>query len=174
MRRTAASDDLYFLTLTIVDWIDVFTRPLYKQYLVENLRYCQQHKGLEIFAYVIMTNHIHLVAQTKGNMSDWLRDFKSYTSKGLFKLISENPEESRKEWMLQMFRQHGENNELNKAIQLWQNGSHPTPIQRHYNHMLQQKIDYIHDNPVRAGIVPAAEMYLYSSAHPQNPLNIFT
>lgn len=175
MRRSAATDELYFLTLTVVDWIDVFTRPEYKQYLTDNLDYCRRHKGLEIFAYVLMTNHLHLIAQVgkERSMSDWLRDFKSYTAKGLVKMIADNAKESRREWMLNAFYRHGRENEQNKDFQFWQNGSHPLEIPPYYTSMLRQKIEYIHDNPVRAGIVPEPEMYLYSSAHPANPLMIF-
>jgi len=69
---------LYFLTLTVVDWVDVFTRPIYKHILIDSLRHCQQHKGLEISAWVIMTNHLHLIAAAKANdLSDILRDFKT-------------------------------------------------------------------------------------------------
>lgn len=172
MRRTATSDDLYFITLTVVDWVDIFTRQLYKDYLVDNLAYCQKNKGLEIFAYVIMTNHLHLVAQAQKNMSDWLRDFKSYTSKGLYRLIETNEEESRREWMLDIFKQQGKANDLNKEFQVWQNGSHPTCLSRHYISMIQQKINYMHDNPIRAGFVPEAYMYTYSSANPLSPLKM--
>ena len=174
MRRTATTDGLYFVTLTVVDWVDVFTRAEYKQYLVENLAYCQEHKGLEIFAYVIMTNHVHLIGQTTGGtMSDLLRDFKSFTSKGLFQLISDNPRESRRDWMRQIFIRHGNINGLNKEFQVWQNGNHPTLLSINLTEIIQQKVDYIHNNPVRAGIVSEAGMYLYSSAHPQNPLSVY-
>ncbi len=171
MRRTATSDELYFLTLTIVGWVDIFTRPEYKEYIIDNLVYCNKNKGLEVFEYVIMSNHIHLLARRKKgmSMSDWLRDFKSYTSKGLYKLIAENERESRRDWMLQIFNAHGENNELNKDFQIWQNGSHPTCLPMHYTDIIQQKTAYIHLNPVRAGLVPEPGMYLYSSAHLQNP-----
>lgn len=171
MRRTASSDELYFITLTVVDWVDIFTRPLYKDYLVDNLSYCQKHKGLEIFAYVIMTNHVHMIAQSQ-NMSDWLRDFKSYTSKGLYKLVESNETESRKEWMLDIFQRHGKTNELNKDFQVWQNGSYPVCLPENYLSMIRQKTDYIHDNPVRAGFVSEAHMYTYSSANPQSPLKM--
>ena len=174
MRRIATSDDAYFATFTVVDWVDVFTRQEYKQYMVENLKICQERKGLILHAYVIMTNHIHLIGEIVNGktMSDWFRDFKSFTSKGLFKLISENPAESRKQWMTDLFRKHGRENELNLDFQIWQNGSHPTVLYPQYPKMIAQKINYIHQNPVRAGFVDDPTHYLYSSAHPHSPLKM--
>ena len=172
MRRTATSDDLYFITLTVVDWVHIFTRQIYKDYLVDNLAFCQKNKGLEIIAYVIMTNHVHLIARSQKNLSDWLRDFKSFTSKGLYKLIESNETESRKEWMLEIFSRHGITNDLNKDFQVWQNGSYPVCLPLNYVSMIEQKTSYIHNNPVRAGIVPEAHMYTYSSANPLSPLKM--
>lgn len=173
MRRTATTDELYFVTLTVVDWIDIFTRQSYKQYIIENLDYCQKNKGLTLYAYVLMSNHIHFVGQVNnGNMSNLLRDFKSFTSNGLYRLIEENNEESRKVWMLEHFKKIGEQNSLNKDFQIWQNGSHPTILYSQQVDIIQQKINYIHQNPVRAGIVSEDQMYLYSSVHPLNPLQM--
>ena len=76
-------DGLYFVTLTTVGWIDVFTRAIYCDEIVMNLNYCIDKKKLKVFAYCIMPSHIHLIAKTEDNVnvSDVLRDFKSYTSK---------------------------------------------------------------------------------------------
>jgi REP element-mobilizing transposase RayT len=172
MRRYATTDALYFLTLTVVDWIDVFTRREYKDFIVENFDYCRKEKGLEIFAYVIMTNHIHLVARTKedGNMGNVMRDFKTYTSKQLYKMIAANLHESRREWIVGLFNKHGKENPLNKEFQLWQNGNHP--VELFSNAVIDQKIDYVHNNPVRAGFVAEPHEYLYSSASPDSPLKM--
>src|SRR6267154_4283175 len=98
MFRNASTDELYFVTLTIVDWIDVFTRRQYNDFIIENLAFCQQHKQLNIYAYVIMTNHIHMVANvTDGSLGDVLGRFKSYTSKELYKMIAANTQESRRD-----------------------------------------------------------------------------
>jgi REP element-mobilizing transposase RayT len=76
----------HFLTLQIVAWVDIFTRKVYKDILVDALNYCTQHKGLIIFGYVIMSNHLHIIAQsTNDNLSGIVRDFKSYTSKEMLK-----------------------------------------------------------------------------------------
>jgi len=164
-------DELYFVTLTIVDWINLFTRVEYKEFIIENLQYCQKNKGLEIFEYVIMTNHIHLIC--RGNdvpLSDILWDFKTFTSKGLFKMIENNPNESRQRWLLKSFRSHGKKNPLNRNFQVWQNFNSPTILT--YNEIIDQKVEYIHQNPVKAGIVSQPEDYVYSSANPDSLLNV--
>ena len=83
-------EGLYFITLTVVDWIDVFTRPQYKQILIDAFRFCQQNKGLNIHAYVIMTNHVHLIVSRRTEappLSDIVRDFKKFTAQQLLKAI---------------------------------------------------------------------------------------
>jgi putative transposase len=171
MSRSAPTDDLYFVTLTVVDWIDVFTRRLYNDLIIANLAYCQKNKKLSVFAYVLMTNHLHMVARIEDStMNDFLRDFKTYTSKELIKLIKQNPQESRKDWMLTAFEMAGKTNPLNKNHQFWQNGNYPVLL--YSNSVTEQKIDYIHENPVNAGFVGSAHEYWYSSANPDSPLKV--
>jgi putative transposase len=171
MSRNASTDELYFVTLTIVDWIDVFTRRYYCDFIIENLSWNQQYKKLNIYAYVIMTNHIHMVASvTDGSLGNVLRDLKTYTSKELFRMIKENDRESRRDWMLQAFERAGKYNPLNKNHQFWQNGNYPVLL--YSPPVINQKIDYIHDNPVRAGFVGSAHEFWYSSANPESPLKI--
>ncbi|WP_374949144.1 transposase [Mucilaginibacter sp.] len=171
MSRNASTDELYFVTLTVVNWIDVFTRRYYNDFLIENLRYCQQHLNLNIYAYVIMTNHLHLVANVSdGSLGNVLGRFKSHTSKRLFEMIANNPQESRRDWMVKAFKQAGKYNPLNDDHQFWQNGNYPVSL--YSNEIIQQKIDYIHLNPVRAGFVGAAHEYWYSSANAESPLQV--
>ncbi|HEY8930021.1 MAG TPA: transposase [Mucilaginibacter sp.] len=171
MSRTASTEDLYFVTLTVVDWIDVFTRRYYNDYIIENLAWNQQNKNLHIYAYVIMTNHIHMVANVpEGSLSNILRDFKTFTSKGLYKMIKENAQESRRDWMLRAFEKAGKYNPLNTNHQFWQNGSYPVLL--YSAAVIDQKIDYIHKNPVKAGFVGSAHEFWYSSANPDSPLKV--
>ena len=171
MSRNASTDDLYFVTLTVIDWIDVFTRRQYNDFIIENLAFCQQHKNLNIYAYVIMTNHIHLVANvTDGSLGEVLGHFKSYTSKKLFEMIAGNTQESRREWMLKAFERAGKYNPLNEHHQFWQNGNYPVLL--YSPAVIEQKINYIHDNPVKAGLVGAAHEYWYSSANAESPLKV--
>ncbi|WP_281614376.1 transposase [Flammeovirga sp. SubArs3] len=154
----------YFVTMTVVYWIDVFTREEYRNIILDSFKYCQEHKDLKIHAYVIMSNHIHMII-TKGrnkNLSDILRDFKKHTAKNIVKSIEENTKESRREWMLWMFQRAGQKNPKNRDFQFWQ--QHNQPIILDTSEKLLQRLGYIHDNPIKAGIVQDAKDYLYSSA----------
>ena len=86
----------YYLTLQVVRWVDIFSRKTYRDILVKSLNYCVQEKGLEIFSYVIMSNHLHLLARaSKGNLSDVLRDFKRHTSRMILLAVQQQPESRR-------------------------------------------------------------------------------
>ena len=148
---------VYFITLTIHKWVDLLTRNIYKDLLVDNLIYCQKHKGLEIYAWCIMTNHLHLIVarNAEPTLSDIMRDFKKYTSKALYKELSDNIHESRKEWLTELLSS-------STGISMWRSGNHP--IELWSNAVIDQKLNYIHNNPVVAGMVYKPEDYLYSSA----------
>jgi REP element-mobilizing transposase RayT len=110
----------YFLTFTVVDWIDAFTRPAYKQMLIDALRFYQESRGLLIFGYVIMTNHVHLLVQTpEHQLSDFIRDFKRWTSRQMREMLQE-PQESRKGWILNRMGWRGNINAKNQMFQFWQ------------------------------------------------------
>lgn len=156
-------EQLYFVSFSVVYWIDVFIRSEYKDELLDSLRYCQKEKGLEVYAWCIMTSHVHLIIGTNDRkIEDILRDFKSYTSTRLRKMIAEHPQESRKEWMLWLMERAGKKNGNNKGFQFWQQDNHP--IELWDNYMKEQKLDYLHQNPVESGFVSSAEDYLYCSA----------
>jgi REP element-mobilizing transposase RayT len=162
VRNKISEDYPYFLTLTVVDWVDVFTRPNYRHIIVDSLIYCQREKGLILYGWCLMSNHLHLIAQAKENisMSDILRDFKKYTSKKIIQSILENPE-SRRDWMIDRFKFAGKFKN-NVTYKFWQDGNEAKEI--HSAEFLQQKLDYIHNNPVKAEIVDNAIDYKYSSA----------
>ena len=156
------SQQLYFVSFATVNWIDVFTRRLYNDIFVDSLRYCQQHKGLEIYAWCLMTNHAHLIISSEAdNLSGILRDLKRHTAKALLRAIEENQQESRREWMLWMFERAGRRNAHNTKYQFWQQGNHP--IELNTNDLQRQRLRYLHQNPVVAGFVDAPEDFLYSS-----------
>jgi REP element-mobilizing transposase RayT len=155
-------DKLYFVTLQVVDWIDVFSRECYRKIIVENLCHCINNKGLEIYAWVIMSNHIHLLVKSeKSALSDTIRDFKSYTAKVILNEIIHG-NESRKEWMLRQFTSATLRHKRNANYQFWSHENHAEYI--FSNAFMEQKLNYIHNNPVRAGIVFKPEEYKYSSA----------
>ena len=111
-----------------------------------------------------MTNHVHMIIAREGkfSLSDIMRDFKKYTSTKILSEIESNPQESRKRWMLWLFKSAGERNSRNTNFQFWQQDNHPEEL--FSNKFMTQKLDYIHMNPVRAGIVEEPHHYLYSSA----------
>jgi REP element-mobilizing transposase RayT len=153
----------HFLTFTVIGWIDVFSRETYKEKLLESLQYCIEEKGLAVHAWVIMTNHVHLIVSTKNNkIADVVRDIKKYTSRQIIELIEQNPKESRKEWMLNIFSFAGKSNNNNKNYQFWRQDYHP--VELNTNEKLTQRLVYLHENPVRSGLVWEAWHYKYSSA----------
>ena len=154
---------LYYLTFQVVMWVDIFTRKAYKDIIVDSLKYCQQNKGLEIYAFVIMTNHIHLIVRSKEThrLSDTIRDFKKFTANQLLAQIKE-PTESRRDWILKRFEFAAKSHVRNSEYQVWTHENHAIELFSHS--VTQQKLDYIHENPIRAGIVNKAEEYIYSSA----------
>lgn len=154
---------IHFVTLTVVAWVDVFTNQKYRDILLESLKYCQKYKGLQIYSWCIMSNHVHLVvAAANHDTSAILRDFKKFSAKAIIRAIRENPAESRQEWMLAIFNKMGANNSRNKQDQFWRQDNQPKVL--FSQAFTQQKLDYVHNNPVAAGIVERAEEYVYSSA----------
>ena len=161
--KATTTDDAYFITITTVGWIDVFTRLNQKESIIKALHYCQENKGLEIYGYCIMTSHIHLLCKATNGfvMSDVMRDFKRFTSKKIIQIIQEEPE-SRKEWMLEYFSKSCEHLKKKQEFKVWQNGYHAEHI--YSNKFIRQKLDYIHNNPVKDKIVTLPEDYYFSSA----------
>ncbi len=156
-------EKLYFVSFAAVYWIDLFIRPVYVEVVLESVKHCQVTKGLEVYEWCIMPSHIHLIIGTSDKpMQDILRDLKSYTSRKLKEEIQENPAESRKEWILRMMERAGKLNGNNSGWQLWQ--QHNQPIELSDNSMLDQKLDYLHMNPVVSGFVSESEHWRWSSA----------
>ncbi len=156
-------EGLYFISFAVVGWIDLFIRNEYKQILLDSWQYCQKQKGLQIYGWVIMTSHVHMIIGTeKDDLQNIVRDMKRHTSIALRSAMSTHPQESRCEWMLKIMQQAGRLNGNNIDFQLWRQDNHP--IELTTANMMHQKLDYIHNNPVEAGFVESPEHYLYSSA----------
>ncbi|MBI1779834.1 MAG: transposase [Sphingobacteriales bacterium] len=157
------NQQIYFVSFAVVGWIDLFVRNEYKDELVKSLDYCIKHKDLELYAWCIMTSHVHLIIGSRGKpLADIMRDFKRHTSEQLHILIKKNPKESRREWMLEMMEKAGRENSNNTGFQLWQQHNHPIALPT--QEITHQKLDYLHNNPVVAGFVEKPEDWLYSSA----------
>jgi len=153
----------HFMTFTVCGWIDLFTRKEYKDILINSFRFCQENKGLILHAFVIMSNHLHLVARTtqECSLSDFVRDFKKFTHRSMIAIIN-SEKESRRLWMLHQFKFYASRHSRNENYQIWTNSVHPEEC--YSSDFTKTKIDYIHNNPVRAGIVNQPEDYVYSSA----------
>lgn len=163
-KRHLVSGDVYFITSTVVDWVDIFTRPRYKQIIIDSLKYCQENKGLVIFAWVLMTNHLHMIVRSKSEntVADIVRDFKKFTSKKILSTLLADEHESRKEWMLNRFEYNGRNDKKIKNYRFWREDYHPELL--YSLDFFRQKLNYVHMNPVRQEIVEHPEDYVYSSA----------
>ena len=116
--RIRNKTEIHFLSFAVVEWVDVFSRKEYRDIVVDSLEYCQQEKGLLLHGWCLMTNHLHLLASSKeGLLSEFLRDFKKYTSNQIIEAIASNKHESRRDWMLDIFRKAGASNSRNKEYQ---------------------------------------------------------
>ncbi|WP_145857221.1 REP-associated tyrosine transposase [Pedobacter suwonensis] len=156
-------EGIYFLTFTIVDWVDIFTRISYKEIIINSLKYCQSNKGLKLYAYCLMTNHIHLIASASSGIKlfEIIRDFKKFTNKAIITEINSG-NESRKKWLLNKFEFAGRYFTRIENYKVWQDGYHAVELIS--PEFTFQKLNYIHQNPVTAGIVSEPENYIYSSA----------
>ena len=156
---------LNFLTLTIVDWIDLFTRPIYSEIILESLRFCQKEKGLLVFGYVIMPSHLHLILQANADigLSAIIQSFKSFTAKAILRYVEDKSKiESRRNWLLHHFAANARQNKTKRRHQVWQKGNHP--IELYSPKVIRQKLNYIHRNPVVSRIVNEPADYIFSSA----------
>ncbi len=154
-------DGFYFLTFQVIDWVDIFTRKIYRDILIESLDYCRKNKGLQIWAYVIMSNHVHAILSAKeNNLSDLIRDFKRFSATRILKEIS-NIIESRSDWMLKRFEFAARSHIRNSKYQLWTHENHAVALES--MKFLEQKMAYIHENPIRAGWLEKGEDWLHRS-----------
>lgn len=152
----------YFISFATVFWIDVFTRIEYFDIIIESLDYCRKNKSMIIFGYCIMPSHIHLIFRSEnGKPSELIRDFKGFTSKKMLNVIKENQQESRRDWMLWMFKKAGSKKSNVTEYQFWQQHNHPIEIWS--LKVFEQKLEYTHKNPVEAGFVMEPWEWKYSS-----------
>ncbi|MEO6831785.1 MAG: transposase [Chitinophagaceae bacterium] len=156
--------NLHFITSTIVDWVDLFTRQAYRDIIIDNFRFYQQQRSLEVYAYVIMSNHLHfIVRQPEGQwkLSDTIRDFKKMTAKLIIERVLNEPE-SRRDWIIHRFQWNARQRNNRGAHQVWTDDNHPEELWS--REFFEQKCNYIHMNPVRACLVEEPQHWRYSSA----------
>ena len=151
------ADKPHFLTCTVVEWLPVFTRPDAVQIILDSWTHQREHDGLKLFGYVILENHLHFVAQAP-RLDKCLSSFKSYTAARLIELL-----DARKaEHLLSRLRFAKRAHKHDREYQFWQEGSHAEMI--FSEAVMRQKLDYIHQNPVKRGYVELPEHWRYSSA----------
>jgi REP element-mobilizing transposase RayT len=155
--KITAGNGIYFVTSTIIEWLPVFTSKKYFDIIIESLQFCKEKKGLELYAFVILDNHFHLVISGP-ELSKVLSSLKMYTARKIILQLTED----RKEWLLNQFAYFKKRHKTSSAHQVWQEGSHPQIIMN--EQMLVQKIEYTHYNPVKRGLVDLPEHWRYSSA----------
>jgi putative transposase len=158
-------DTCYFLTLNVVDKIDLFVRPAYKQVIADALNYFIAAREVVVYAWCLMSSHLHLVVKTKEDTgpAHFERDFKKYTTPELPKTI-ETEMDFRREWMMKRFEDFSKSLRRIEKFSLWQNCSGPVHIDTSQANLVLDRIDHIHENPLREKIVELPEAYLYSSA----------
>ncbi len=156
--RIHESHAAYFVTSTVVAWLPVFTTAIRCDILVEALEYCRTHKGLKIYAWVILDNHFHAILSAP-DLARVLADFKRHTTQRILELL----EREDCDRLLNQFEYFRARHKAESRHQVWQEGSHPQGIDS--DEMMSQKLDYIHDNPIKRGLVAGPEHGRYSSAH---------
>jgi len=154
----------YFLTFTVVGWLDVFSRRRYCDIMVAAMNHCVDHKSLVIYSWVIMSNHIHVIMRSRqGKLSNTVRDLKRHTARKIITSILNDPE-SRRTWLLQTMKNEARSRSKHINHQFWAYKNHAVELPPNYFSMNISKLMYIHNNPVKAGLVASPEDYIYSSA----------
>ncbi len=150
-------EGLYFVTSTIIEWLPVFKNEFYYNILLEAIKYSQIKKNLKLYAYVLLDNHFHLIV-TGDNLTNVFKSIKGFTAKEIIKQLKSDQNEE----FLELFRINKLKHKVKSEFQVWQESFHPQEILT--ENIFQQKIDYIHMNPVRRGLVKEPKEWKYSSA----------
>jgi len=155
--RITEPDKPHFLTCTVLEWLPVFTRPETVQILLDCWTYQRQEQGLKLYGYVILENHLHLVAQAQ-RLDKCVESFKSYTARKIIDTLRANHVER----ILTRLRFAKKAHKTDREYQFWQEGTHAELIMG--EDMMRQKLEYIHNNPVKRGYIARPEHWRYSSA----------
>jgi putative transposase len=151
------NDQPHFLTITIIEWIPLFMNKEIVAILLRSLEFLQQERNITIYAYVIMENHFHIIA-SNNSLGKTIKEFKSFTARCIIDYLQER----RSFPILEKLRRAKLSHKTQSTYQVWQEGSHPQEIFDEKKFI--QKIEYIHNNPVRRGYVDEPSQWRYSSA----------
>jgi REP element-mobilizing transposase RayT len=148
----------HFITSTVVEWLPVFTTAACCDILVRSFEYCRQHKGLRVHGWIILDNHFHAIVSGP-NLAETRRDLKKFTAR---QILDQLKLEGR-QWLLNQLAYFCTAHKRESGYQVWQEGVHPQSITS--DEMMLQKLEYLHNNPVKRGFVASPEHWVYSSAH---------
>jgi REP element-mobilizing transposase RayT len=151
-------DAPHFVTCTVIEWLPVLTTGTRCELIVESLEFCRRQKGLRIYAWVILDNHLHAILSAS-DLPRVMAEFKSYTARRIIDHLVTD----RCDWLLNQLQHFRLKHKSDSIHQLWQEGYHPQALTT--DAATEQKMDYLHQNPVKRGLVAAAEHWRYSSAH---------
>jgi len=155
--RIVENEFPYFMTCTVVGWLPLFTRPEAVDILLDSWRFLQRDRAFRLIAYVILENHLHLIARSP-DLSATMQSFKSFTARRLIELL----EHRNALTLLNSLQRLKLVHKTGSEHQVWQEGSHPEQICS--EEMMRQKIEYIHNNPLQRGYVDDPVHWRYSSA----------
>lgn len=156
--RVHNTDQAHFVTSTVVGWLPIFTTAARCDLLVQSLEYCRAQKELKIYAWVILDNHFHAIV-AGAELSQTIADLKKFTAREIVAQL----EAERREWLLNQLQYYRLKHKRQSTHQVWQEGVHPQSIAS--DAMMLQKLEYLHNNPVKRGLVASPEHWRYSSAH---------
>jgi putative transposase len=151
----------YLLTLNTIDRVDIFIRPFFKQIIVESLNYFIEKKGLVVYGWCLMTNHLHLIAEPKDgfDLSALINDFKAFTAKIILEDLN-TESDIRRSWIMKRIKEAA----LFDKLEVWENSDHPIQVDANERESVSECLKQIHNNPVRNKIVALPQDYLHSSA----------
>lgn len=150
-------DGIFFITSTIVEWIPVFTSEKYFKIIIDSMKHCRNEKNLKIYSYMILDNHFHMIVSGE-NLTETIGSLKGFTASEIIKQLRVD----KKDWLLNQLKYYKLKHKVKSSYQIWQESFHPQEIVS--DEMFQQKLDYIHFNPVKRGLVMKPEDWRYSSA----------
>ncbi|MEL6382941.1 MAG: transposase [Cyanobacteria bacterium J06626_18] len=155
--RVLGSHQPHFITCSIVEWMPIFSKPALVAIVLDSLRFLQTQQRLTLYSYVIMENHLHLIGSAK-DLSKEIGNFKSFTARSVVDWLQENHAKS---YWLRRLEKAKLRHKTGQQYQVWQEGFHPKMIAS--EPVFQQKLNYIHLNPVKRGYVDDPAHWRYSS-----------
>ena len=148
----------HLVTCTIVRWLPVFISGDYAGIILDSLRYLRDNRDVLIHAYVIMPTHFHaILTAQRDDLAAVMRDLKKFTSRAIYQLA----EETGNQLLTWFFRNSAKAGGASR-FKVWKDEYHPKAIA--HAEVLRQKVEYLHQNPVRKGMVLEPVSWLYSSA----------